>query len=120
MDILALPVRPLGRPASSSAKPTQQPLAVEAAAWVQGSGSAARAPGAFERVVQGELLDRQATPYQSTRAFLTERSMERAQPAGRQSESPHQSRPAIASYLHHSRPESVPDLTQGRSVDLLV
>jgi len=87
---------------------------------VEVPGYRPRADGTFERVVQGELLQREGMHYQSTRAFLIERSMERAQPAERQPASLYHSRPAIARYLNHSRPESVPDPTRGRSVNLVV
>ena len=120
MDIVRLPLAPLARPANSSARHAQQPQAVEASGRVQASGSRARGAGAYERVVQGELLEREGTRYQSTRAFLTERSVERAHPAERQPASLYQARPAIARYLNHSRPESVPELTRGRSVNLVV
>lgn len=121
MDIVRLPVAAPPRPASSSSRHVQQPHAVEGGGRTGVSDARARAPGAFERIVQGELLEREgATRYQSTRAFLIERSVERAQPAEQQPASLYQTRPAIARYLNHSRPESVPELTRGRSVNLIV
>ncbi len=120
MDIVSLPVTPLARPAKSSARHAQQPHAVEGAGRPDLSGSRPRAAGRCERVVQGELLERQRAQYQSTQAFLVERSLERAQSADRQPASLYQTRPAIARYLNHSRLESVPELTRGRSVNLVV
>jgi hypothetical protein len=120
MDIVKLPVASLARPATSSARHAHQPHRVEGAGRAEASASRPRATGASERVVQGELLARERTPYQSTRAFLIGRSMERAQPAERQPTSLYQSRPAIVSYLHHSQPESLPELSRGCSVNLFV
>ena len=120
MDIVRLPTTPAPRAAGSSAGQVQRPDVVERPGRVESAGDRARGVGAFERVVQGELLERPAAHYQSTRAFLHERSMEGAQPAERQPATLSQTRPAIARYLNHSRPESVPELTRGRSVDLVV
>ena len=120
MDIVGLPLVPPLRAAGSSTRQAQQPHAVERIGRVESPGARARVAGTFERVVQGELLERERAQYQSTRAFLIERSMEGAQPAERQSASPYQTRPAIARYLNHSQPESVPELTRGRSVNLVV
>ena len=120
MDIVRLPTTPAPRAAGSSARQVQRPDAVERPGRVESAGDRARGFGAFERVVQGELLERPVAYYQSTRAFILERSMEGAQPAERQPATLSQTRPAIARYLNHSRPESVPELTRGRSVDLVV
>ena len=120
MDIVTLPVGPRGRPASASARHTRQPNPADEAPRAHSAGPASQSAAGFERVVQGELLERQAARYQSTRAFLAERSMERAQPADRQPASGSQARPAILSYLSHSRTSSVAELPQGGSVDLLV
>jgi len=76
--------------------------------------------GSFERVVQGELLHRQQTPYQSTRAFIDERKLDQAQPAGRQAESFQQARAAISRYLNNTRPEAGAEPSQGRSVNFFV
>lgn len=120
MDIVTLPVGPRGRPANASTRSAQQPQVADAVERAPKAGSAPPSTGTFERVVQGELLERHAARYQSTRAFLVERSMEHSQPADRQAASDGQARPAIRSYLQHTRPQSVAELTQGRSVDLLV
>jgi len=120
MEIVRLPLAPPGRAAHSSARPVQQPTVVAAAARAERAGSGPDAAGGVERVVQGELLEREAVRYQSTRAFLTERSMDHAKPADREPASLHQTRPAIARYLYHSRPESGPEPTQGRSLNLFV
>lgn len=120
MEIVRLPVAPLARPANPSTRQAQQPPFVAPAARAERPGPGPGAAGGFERVVQGELLEREGPRYQSTRAFLVERSMERAQPAERQPATLHQTRPAIARYLNHSRPESVPEMVQGRSLNLFV
>jgi len=120
MDLVRLPPTPVPRSAGGSAKHVQQPDAVESTGRAQPAATRTRAAGSFERVVQGELLEREAVNYQSTRAFILERSMEGAQPAERQPATLYQTRPAIARYLNHARPESVPELTRGRSVDLVV
>jgi hypothetical protein len=74
----------------------------------------------FERVVQGELLQKERTPYQSTRGFINERNVGHARPAVGQHDTRHQSRAAIFQYLNNTRPEAISDLTQGKSVNFFV
>jgi hypothetical protein len=125
MDIVRLPVVPLARPAA--APPDKTATAV--AAGVQpAAGPVAPAPRqrctgeACEGVVQGELLERRERSfYQSTRAFLDERSLNHARPAEQAGRvNPQQSRSAIALYLNNARTESVSDLTQGSSINFFV
>jgi len=120
MEITRLPVTPFGRPSPASVRSSEQTTSVGAAERVEASNPRPRTRGPVERVVQGELLHRERSLYQSTRAFLTERSLDQAQPAERQAQSPEQSRPAISRYLNNTRPESVAEMTQGRSLNLFV
>ena len=46
--------------------------------------------------------------------------LEQARPAGQQPDSLRQSRSAISSYLQHTRPEAVTDVSRGRSVNYFV
>lgn len=118
MDISRLPVTPLLRPASAPVKTTRQPASAEA---VEPVNRRQAGRGSFERVVQGELLHREHTPYQSTRAFIDERKLDQAQPAGRQqTESLKQARVSISRYLNNTRPEVVAEFSQGRSVNFFV
>ena len=121
MDISGLPVTPLPRPATASARRASQPAAaVERLEAVGPSNPRPARRASFERVVQGELLQRARTSYQSTRAFLDERTLDRARPAERQAESLGQSRTAISRYLDNIRPEAVGELSQGRVVNFFV
>ena len=120
MDISRLPVTPLLRPASAPVKATRQPESAEAEARLESPNPRRAGGGSFERVVQGELLHREHTPYQSTRAFIDERKLDQAQPAGRQAESFKQARAAISQYLNNTRPEAGAELSQGRSVNFFV
>ena len=117
MDISRLPVTPLLRPASAPVSTTRQPASAEA---VEPVNPRQAGGGSFERVVQGELLHREQTPYQSTRAFIDERKLDQAQPAGQQAESFKQARAAISRYLNNTRPEAGAELSQGRSVNFFV
>lgn len=121
MDITRLPVTPLARPASASPQGNRQPNSVDATARAEDVARArasVRAP--HERVVQGELLHRQRAFYQSTRAFIDERNLDQARPAGQPAASLQQSRLAISRYINHVRPEPVTELTQGRSINFVV
>ena len=120
MDISRLPLVPLARPATSSFRSTQQAAAPEAVRPVGASSQQAGARESFERVVQGELLHRERASYQSTRAFIQERTMDQTQPAGHQAGSFKQSRSAISHYLSHTRPETFSELTRGKAVNFFV
>jgi len=74
----------------------------------------------FERAVQGELLQRERTSYQSTRGYINERNVSQARPAAGQRDTGNQSRIAIFQYLNNTRPEAIADLTQGKSVNYFV
>jgi len=87
---------------------------------VEGIRPRQRASEPFERVVQGELLQKERTPYQSTHGFISERNMDQARPAVGSRDTGNQSRAAIFQYLSNTRPEVTSDLTQGKSVNYFV
>ncbi|MEN8763611.1 MAG: hypothetical protein ABF290_14385 [Thiogranum sp.] len=121
MDISRLPVTPLQRSASAPVKTTRQTASAEAVQSVEPRKPRQAGRGSSERVIQGELLHREHTPYQSTRAFIDERKLDQAQPAGRQQvESFNQARAAISRYLNNTRPDDGAELSQGRSVNFFV
>ncbi|TCK17899.1 hypothetical protein DFR30_1153 [Thiogranum longum] len=72
------------------------------------------------RVVQGELLERHRSSYQSTRAFVNEHNLDHSRPADQSGISSLKSRSALFQYANNIRPESLSDLTQGRSVNYFV
>ncbi|GMQ88934.1 MAG: hypothetical protein BMS9Abin09_0376 [Gammaproteobacteria bacterium] len=76
--------------------------------------------GSFQQAIQGELLQKERSPYQSTRGFINERSAAQARPAAEERTPTGQSRAAIFQYLNNTRPEAVSDLTQGKSVNFFV
>jgi len=120
MDISRLPLTPVTRPASPTFK---RPQPARAIAVVESAGATRNRPrggGRYERVLQGELLRRERLPYQSTHAFINERAFGQANPADRQAGDGYQSRPAVTRYLGNTRPETLSDLTQGRSVNFFV
>jgi hypothetical protein len=120
MDITRLPVTPIARPVTASSKTAQPAASREAVEAVEVLTPRQRTRDSFTRVVQGELLQRERTPYQSTQAFVNERKLERAQSADGGAESLNQSRSAIAQYLNNTRPEPRSELTQGRSINFFV
>ncbi|GMQ83756.1 MAG: hypothetical protein BMS9Abin06_0496 [Gammaproteobacteria bacterium] len=73
-----------------------------------------------ERVVQGELLQKERTSYQSTRGFINERNVDQARPAVQRGDTAVKSRAAIFQYLNNTHPEAISDLTQGKSVNFFV
>ena len=119
MDISRIPATPLLRPASAPVRTTRQPASDEAGRVE--SLNPRRAGGGFSGpVVQGELLHREHGWYQSTRAFIDERSLDQAQPAGLQAESFTQARAAISRYLNNTRPEAGSEIGQGSAVNFFV
>ena len=119
MDISRIPATPLLRPASAPVRTTRQPASDEAGRVE--SLNPRRAGGGFSGpVVQGELLHREHASYQSTRAFIDERSLDQAQPAGLQAESFTQARAAISRYLNNTRPEAGSEIGQGGAVNFFV
>ena len=81
----------------------------------------ARAPA--ERVVQGELLQRQRTAYSSTQEYLTSRPFDgsaMAESERRASANPGQSGRALGAYLSHTREFIQPDVNRGKQVDYFV
>ncbi len=120
MDISRLPVTHSLQLSPASIRSTRQPAFVEAVKPVDNPQPRQRMRESFERAVQGELLQKERTPYQSTRGFIDERNMNQARPAVGQRDAGGQSRAAIFQYLNNTRPEAVSDLTQGKSVNFFV
>jgi hypothetical protein len=120
MDISRLPVTPLLRPASAATKISRQPASAEAVARPELRNPQQASRASFGRVVQGELLQRAHAGYQSTRAFIDERRLDQAQPAGWRDESLRQARVAISRYLNNTRPEAADEFSRGRSVNFFV
>jgi hypothetical protein len=72
-------------------------------------------------VLEGEVLTRQRFPeYQSTQAFLYERTLEHARPVQGFSGLSSNAVSSVNRYLNHIRPETIDELTQGRSLDIQV
>ena len=114
MELSRLPVAPLGRPVSNPQRSVRQQAVTPGAGPV-------RAPAAREAaaapVVQGELLARPRSLFQSTSAFLAERSLARARPTEQPHHPPPVSRAAIGSYLGNDRR---PPPSPGHSLDFVV
>jgi hypothetical protein len=73
-----------------------------------------------ERVVQGELLQRENTRYQSTRAFLDERAFDQSLTGQREVMTAPRSRAAISLYLNNAGREVAATSEQGRSINYFV
>lgn len=119
MELTRLPATTWSRPTNNLTRTSTQPLsaAVEASKTTV-SRQRSRAP--VERVVQGELLERDRYRYSTTRSFLHEHSLDQASPVERGAVSHFSNRGAISQYLNHVRPEPVAELTQGKAVDYFV
>jgi hypothetical protein len=111
---------PLLWPASAPVRTTRQPASAEAAGRVESLNPRQTGVGLSGRVLQGELLLREHASYQSTRAFIDERSLDQAQPAGLQAESFTQARVAISSYLSNTRPDTGGEIGRGGAVNFFV
>ena len=120
MDISRLPVTPLLRPASAAIKTSRQPASAEAVERLQSRNARQASRESHARVVQGELLHRAQAAYQSTRAFIDERRLDQAQPAGWRDQSLSQARAAISRYVDNTRPEAAAESGRGRSVNFFV
>ncbi len=121
MDITRLPLASYARPVTTPVNASLRATPGGAVESVSAAGSEARFTSERPtRVVQGELLDRQRDTYQSTRAFVNERSVDQSRPADQPGVSALQSRSALFRYANNIRPESIADLTQGRSVNFFV
>ncbi len=121
MDITRLPSAPYGRPVTASLNSSSRVDSVNAFEPVGEADD--RYPFENERpsrVVQGELLDRQRDFYQSTSAFVNERNLDQTRPADQPGASALKSNAAILQYANNTRPESIADLTRGRSVNFFV
>ncbi len=119
MDITRLPSAPFARPVTASTN-TGARVGVSSAVESVGGVNDADSTERPARVVQGELLGRQRTRYQSTSAFVNERNLDQARPADQSAVSSFTSRSAIYQYANNIRPESLADLTQGRSVNYFI
>lgn len=106
-----------GRPANTAYTGTARAAAVEqpAPAAVR---SRVRGSEQVERVVQGELLQRERLRYQSTRAFIDERAFDQSLSGHRETVTA--SRSAISLYLNNTGREVVAGPSQGRSVNYFV
>ncbi len=121
MDISRLPSAPYARPVTASQNTGARVDVTSAAGAVGAAGEGRPSPSERpDRIVQGELLDRQRDNYQSTRAFVNERRLDQSRPAGQPGPSALLSRSAIFQYANNTRPESVADFTQGRSINFFV
>lgn len=120
MDISRLPVTSIGRPANPKSMPQAASHAIEVVESVRPAVGKRRTEDVFERVIQGELLQREHSSYQSTRSFINERSVDHAQPSEHRADGSYQSRSAVSLYLNNTRPEAIADLTQGQSVNFFV
>jgi len=121
MDITRLPFAPYARPVTTPVNASLRAAPGGAVESVSAAGSEARLGRERPaRVVQGELLDRQRDSYQSTRAFVNERNLDQSRPADEPGVSALQSRSALFRYANNMRPESIADLTRGRSVNFFI
>lgn len=121
MDIARLPVAAPSRFAPLPARQTRTSEDLPVAGPVGGPVRRGAARPPVEQVVQGELLERRKSAYQTTRAFLDERTLDHTRPAdAAKATVSGPARAAIASYLNHVRPESRGELAQGNSVDLFI
>ncbi len=121
MDIARLPSASYARPVTTSANTgtrVDSTSVVEPVRVASDSGRVENERSA--RVVQGELLDRHRDSYQSTREFVNERNLDHSRPADQAGVSPQMSRSALFRYANNIRPESISELTQGRSVNYFV
>lgn len=78
-----------------------------------------------ERVVQGEVLQRQRTVYSSTRDYLDSRLFDGSYATDEDSASearanPGQSQRALGAYLSHTQDFIQPDINRGRQVDYFI
>lgn len=79
-----------------------------------------------ERIVQGEVLQRQRTVYSSTQDYLDSRLFEGAYATGEDAgnaqarANPGQSQRAVGAYLSHTQDFIQPDINRGRQVDYFI
>lgn len=79
-----------------------------------------------ERVVQGEVLQRQRTAYSSTQDYLNSRLFDGAYVSddegaeARASANPGQAQRAAGAYLSHTREFIQPDVNRGKQVDYFI
>ncbi len=79
-----------------------------------------------ERVVQGEVLQRQRTAYSSTQDYLSSRLLDGAYTTedgatdSQQRSASNQSGQALGAYLSHTREFIQPDVNRGKQVDYFI
>jgi hypothetical protein len=119
MDISRLPVATLAPAANTTYNSSARRASAAGVESPGPSRRASRGEGA-ERVVQGELLQRERTLYQSTRAYLDERNFGNARPGEGYAGANRQPGSGILLYLNNTRPDAIADLTQGNTVNYFV
>lgn len=108
-----------GRTAGTAYTSTARATAVEQPAPAA-ARSRVRGGEQVERVVQGELLQRESARYQSTRAFINERAFDQSLSGHREAATVPRSRAAISLYLNNTGREVVAGPAQGRSINYFV
>jgi hypothetical protein len=118
MEIGRSPLASGGRPAGTAYTGTARAAVIEPAAPAQ-PRARARSSEPGGRVLQGELLQRDQTCYQSTLAYINERAFDHAR-AGNQPAAAPRARAAIAHYLTHTGSEPASTAPGGRSINYFV
>lgn len=106
----------------ASSYPVSNRARERAADLVSEIDSARPAPETVERVVQGEVLQRQRTDYSATQDYLKGRLFESAQGADSSAQYNASNRPSsvVGAYLSHTRELIQPGIGRGRQVDYFV
>jgi len=118
MEISRSPLAPAGRPAAYTG--TAPRTAVIEPAAPEASRPRVRSGEQVERVVQGELLQRERSVYQSTRAYVNERRFDAALQNSAEGGRAPRGRTAISQYLNNTRPETVAELAHGQSINYFI
>lgn len=114
-DVSRLPAVLPARTATGSARSARAVPSPEPDTRVTGVERRARAAETHDRVVHGELLQRQRNPlYQSTRAFIEERNLTRARPSENPPVALQQQRQAANRYVAHA--PAVPEAAAPRTI----
>ncbi len=125
MDISRLSSASSGHAAGGIYRAATRTASVEAGA---AAGARARGPAPVEptfkgeRVVQGELLQRERGTYQSTRAYIDERGLDfrHSGDGARDAAVTGGGRAAITRYLNNAQVEALGDRARGRAVNYFV
>lgn len=119
MDIARLPIANYyasGYPTSPGAKTRREPV-LELVTEVEPTQ---RARDSVEKVVQGEVLQRErATRYSATHDYLHSRSFDGDYSGGRRPDIGHANR-ALGAYQSHTREQIQPNANRGRGVDYFI